>query len=84
MLLGSDFPPGWEGDPQKAVSISHIGATVAEAERVFAALAEGGEVIMTFQPTFWSDGFGMLKDRFGTHWMVAAPWRHVPDGVEGH
>jgi len=77
LLLGSDFPPGWEGDPQKAVSISHIGATVAEAERIFAALAEGGEVIMAFRPTFWSDGFGMLKDRFGTHWMISAPWRQA-------
>jgi PhnB protein len=74
-LLASDFPPGMEGDPQKAVSVSHTAASMAEAKRVFAALAEGGTVIMDFVPTFWSDGFGMLKDRFGTHWMVSAPWR---------
>ena len=75
MLLASDFPPGMEGDPQKAVSVSHTAASMDEAKRVFAALAEGGAVIMDFAPTFWSDGFGMLKDRFGTHWMVSAPWR---------
>ncbi len=75
ILLASDFPPGVKGDPQQAVSISHIAASVAEAKRLFAALSEGGEVVMDYQSTFWSDGFGMLKDRFGTHWMVSAPWR---------
>lgn len=75
MLLASDFPPGHVGDPQQAVTVSHIAPDDAEARRIFAALAEGGAVIMDYQPTFWSDGFGMLKDRFGTHWMVSAPWR---------
>jgi PhnB protein len=75
MLLASDFPPGFEGDPQKAMSVSHIAASDAEARRVFAALGQGGAVIMDYAPTFWSDGFGMLKDRFGTHWMISAPWR---------
>ncbi len=75
ILLASDFPPGLKGDPQQAVTISHIAPSVPEAKRLFAALSEGGEVIMDYQPTFWSDGFGMLKDRFGTHWMISAPWR---------
>ncbi|WP_374644782.1 VOC family protein [Tabrizicola sp.] len=74
-LMASDFPPGMAGDPQKAVSTSHEAASEAEARRVFAALGEGGAVIMEFQPTFWSDGFGMVKDRFGTHWMISSPWR---------
>lgn len=75
MLMGSDFPPGFAGDPQQAVTISHTAPSDAEARRIFATLAEEGEVIMDYAPTFWSDGFGMLKDRFGTHWMVSAPWR---------
>lgn len=75
MLMGSDFPPGFAGDPQQAVTISHTAPSDTEARRIFAALAEGGAVIMDYQPTFWSDGFAMLKDRFGTHWMVSAPWR---------
>jgi PhnB protein len=75
MLFASDFPPGQAGDPQQAVTISHIAPDDAEARRIFAALAEGGAILMDYQPTFWSDGFGMLKDRFGTHWMVSAPWR---------
>lgn len=42
----------------------------ATAERAFAALAEGGQVIMPLGKTFWSPGFGMLSDRFGVGWMV--------------
>lgn len=74
-LMASDFPPGHAGEPQQSVTISHEAGSDTEARRIFAALAEGGKVMMDYQPTFWSDGFGMLKDRFGTHWMVSAPWR---------
>ena len=42
----------------------------AEAERVFNSLSDGGNVIMPFEQTFWSPGFGMCTDRFGTPWMV--------------
>ena len=41
-----------------------------EGRRVFDALAQGGQVAMPFQATFWSPGFGMVTDRFGTPWMV--------------
>ncbi|WP_225026868.1 VOC family protein [Xinfangfangia pollutisoli] len=75
MLLGADFPPGMTGDPQQAVSVSFTAASVDTARQAFGRLAQGGAVIMEFAPTFWSDGFGMVKDRFGTHWMVSAPWR---------
>lgn len=74
-IMASDFPPGMAGDPQQAVTISHEAGSEAEARRVFAALGDGGSEIMAFQPTFWSDGFGMVKDRFGTHWMISTPWR---------
>jgi len=42
----------------------------AEVDRVFAALSEGGEVVMPAGKTFWSPRFGMLTDRFGVGWMV--------------
>lgn len=45
-------------------------ADVAEAERVFGALADGGVVNMPLAETFWSLRFGMCVDRFGTPWMV--------------
>jgi PhnB protein len=45
-------------------------STEAEADRAFAALAEGGQVQMPLGKTFWSPRFGMLTDRFGIGWMV--------------
>jgi len=43
----------------------------AEADRVFAALAKGGQVKMPLAKTFWSPRFGMLEDHFGIGWMVS-------------
>lgn len=42
----------------------------AEADPAFAALADGGKVIMPLAKTFWSPRFGMLTDRFGVTWMI--------------
>jgi PhnB protein len=42
----------------------------AEAERVFAALGDGGQVQMPLAKTFFSSKFGMLADRFGVSWMI--------------
>ena len=42
----------------------------AEADRVFAALADGGQVKMPLGKTFFSPRFGMVADRFGVSWMV--------------
>lgn len=46
--------------------------TLAEGERIFNALAAGGQVHMPFAETFWAKGFGIVTDRFGTPWMVNA------------
>jgi PhnB protein len=43
----------------------------AEADKKFAALAEGGKVLMPMAKTFWSPRFGMVTDRFGVGWMVS-------------
>lgn len=45
-------------------------ATEAEAQRSYAALAEGGQADMPLTKTFWSPCFGMLTDRFGIEWMI--------------
>ena len=45
----------------------------ADADRVFAALSDGGTVKMPLTKTFWSPRFGMLEDRFGIGWMVIVP-----------
>lgn len=69
-LMASDFPEGVEGDPQKAVTITAVLPSVDEARARYDALMEGGDVIHPFGPSFFSEGFGMLRDRFGTHWIV--------------
>lgn len=68
-LLGSDaFPDAYQRPQGFAVTLGI--AEPAEASRVFEALADGGQVQMPFQATFWSPGFGMLVDRFGVPWEV--------------
>lgn len=51
-------------------SLSLTATTVAEADRAFAALADGGQVRMPLSKTFFSPYFGMVVDRFGISWMV--------------
>lgn len=52
----------------------------AEAERLFAGLAEGGQVQMPLGKTFFSPSFGMVVDRFGVSWMVVVPQAGVEPG----
>lgn len=60
-----------EGKPVfQGFALSFIVPTVAEANRAFAALAEGGQVQMPLTKTFFSPSFGMLADKFGVGWMI--------------
>ena len=59
------------GQPSfQGFALSLTVADEAEAERLFAALAEGGQVQMPLVKTFFSPRFGMVADRFGVSWMV--------------
>ena len=60
-----------EGANFAGFSLSLAVPTEAEANRAFAALADGGQVKMPLTKTFWSPCFGMLTDRFGVGWMVS-------------
>ncbi|HEX7342296.1 MAG TPA: VOC family protein [Rhodanobacteraceae bacterium] len=72
VLMGSD----WCGPTQQPYPGIHGNRvclsvdTSEEAERVFAALSEGGEVMMPIGETSWSQRFGMFTDRFGAHWWI--------------
>jgi PhnB protein len=69
VLMGGDTPQGhWEAPLGFCVSIQIDDP--AQAERIFNALADGGQVQMPIGETFWALRFGMLIDRFGTPWMV--------------
>jgi len=59
------------GQPDfRGFALSLTAADEAEADRLFAALAEGGQVQMALSKTFFSPRFGMVADRFGVSWMV--------------
>jgi PhnB protein len=60
-----------EGQPAfQGFSLSISVTDEAEAERLFTALSDGGQVQMPLTKTFWSPRFGMVADRFGVSWMV--------------
>lgn len=60
-----------EGQPSfQGFSLSLAVADEVEAERLFAALGDGGQVQMPLAKTFWSPRFGMVADRFGVSWMI--------------
>jgi len=60
-----------QGKPNfQGFSLSLAVASEAEVDRIFNALAKGGEVRMPIAKTFWSPRFGMVADRFGVGWMV--------------
>ncbi len=71
LLMASDDPTGGFSGVQ-GMHVNYTTADVDEAERVFAALAEGGQVTMPIGETFWAPRFGMCVDRFGIPWMVNA------------
>ena len=73
LLMASDDPTSDSFGPVQGMMVSYDAADVADAERVFAALSEGGNVTEKLQPTFFSVAFGMCTDRFGTPWMVVGP-----------
>lgn len=72
LLMGTDASPEMGFDLVKGnnVYISLHPDSREEADRLFAALSEGGTVEMAMEDQFWGDYFGSLVDRFGTHWMV--------------
>ena len=78
MLFGGDPPPEMHQTPQGfgiAIAIEDI----ERAERIFNALAQGGQIRMPLQETFWAKRFGDLVDRFGTPWMVSAGEKPLPN-----
>ncbi len=70
--MGSDAPEGRDEDLQSGnqVTLSLSPDSREETTRLFRGLAEGGEVTMDLQDTFWNAYYGSLTDRFGVNWMV--------------
>ena len=66
-LLGADIP---NAQPMRSAYLSLSVDSDMEAERIFAALADAGEVFMPLEETFFATRFGQLRDRFGINWMI--------------
>ena len=69
VLMAGDVAPARYEEP-KGFSLSVHIKGVAQAERVFAALADGGKIVMPMASTFWTARFGMVVDRFGVPWLI--------------
>ncbi len=69
MVMASDGR--CEGRPTfQGFSLALTAPSETEADRLFAALADGGQVQMPLGKTFFSPRFGMVADRFGVSWMI--------------
>ena len=68
-VMASDCPPNQYAKPQ-GFSITLTYPEAHDADRIFGALADGGQVQMPIQETFWAKRFGMVVDRFGIPWMI--------------
>jgi PhnB protein len=72
ILMGTDAPEsmGFTLTAGNNVWICLMPDTRSEADRLFAALVEGGKVDMEMADMFWGDYFGSVVDKFGINWMI--------------
>ena len=77
-LYAGDAPPGMPYQGIHGVSMALNFDTVARADQVFDALADGGKVTMALGSTFWAKRFGMVTDKFGCPWIVNGEMLDVP------
>lgn len=71
-LLGADVPPE-RFQPMRSAYLSLTLGSDEEAERIYKLLSDGGEIFMKMEETFFASRFAMLRDRFGTSWMLLHP-----------
>ena len=67
VLMGADIP---ESQAMRSAYLTLTLDSAEDAERVYALLIDGGQVLMKMTDTFFASRFAMLRDRFGTSWML--------------
>lgn len=70
MLYGGDVPSGCPYNPMTGLMLTLNFPTVDQAQKVFDGLAESGEVILPFEPSYQSEKFGIVVDKYRVHWAV--------------
>ena len=68
-LMGADVPPE-RFQPMRSAYLSLLVDSTEEAERIYALLSDGGEIFMKMEKTPFANRFAMLRDTFGTSWML--------------
>ena len=68
-LMGADVPPE-RFQPMRSAYLSLLVDSTEDAERIYALLSDGGEIFMKMEETFFAFRFAMLRDKFGTSWMI--------------
>lgn len=71
-IMANDVPPE-RFQPMRSAYLSLTLDSGEEAERIYGLLKEGGDVFMKMEETFFAHRFAMLRDRFGTSWMLLHP-----------
>lgn len=69
-ILASDVAPE-RFQPMRSAYLSLSVSSDEEAERIYTLLSEGAEIFMPMAETFFAQRFAMLRDRFGTSWMIS-------------
>lgn len=69
VLMGADIPTA---EPMRSAYLTLTLDREEDAERVYALLADGGEIFMKMEKTHFANRFAMLRDKFGTSWMLLA------------
>jgi len=66
-LAGADVP---KAEAMRSAYLTLNTESDSEAERIFSALSDGGQVLMPMQETFFASRFAQVRDRFGINWMI--------------
>jgi len=77
VLMGADIPPD-RFQPMRSAYLTLTLDSAEQAERLYALLADGGQIFMKMEETFFASRFAMLRDKFGTSWMLL---HERPDGL---
>jgi PhnB protein len=77
VIMGADIP---NSEPMRSAYLTLTVDSEKEAERLYAVLSEGGQIFMKMEKTFFANRFAMLRDRFGTSWMLL---HEVPTAARG-
>lgn len=76
VLQGADIP---KAEPMRSAYLTLTVDSDEEADRLYALLADGGQIFMKMEETFFASRFAMLRDKFGTSWMLLG----APPGSSG-